>query len=307
MIAALLLPLLISAVSASHIALTLGGAMSNEKYTTKCNDYTYFEVTAVSACKDLQIHVSPSSGEPDIYVSHHLGEDEYPTKDKLTWAAFSDGVYNLTISHWDTESSPGEYYIGVMNDCSKQSDDAVYSIHVSEVVSDEEDLYLSPALANQKTVVAKGYAYYKFCIPGCADVRVTLTNCMDNTVCPSAYSYPELLVSRTEEEPTINSFSYKLASVSRRYVDVLHDDPSGRDSNGYAPGTYYVGVYGWCDPYTTDMAFGGPCSYVASTKYSVTIAVSPRKNHTYISSQTKCSLSLLVSTRLFVLTVYFDK
>ena len=73
--------------------------------------------------------VVPSSGEPDIYVSKaDLDQDPYPTKRKLTWAAYADGAYNLTISHWDPESSPGWYYIGIYDDCSKQSQTASYSI-----------------------------------------------------------------------------------------------------------------------------------------------------------------------------------
>jgi len=216
-------------------------------------------------------------------VSHYLGVDEFPSAEKLTWAAFADGDYNLTISHWDTESSPGEYYIGITNDCSMQSDDAVYSVFVSEVTNDEEDLFLSPDLGINKLVVAEGYSYYKFCLPQCADVKISLDNCMSNTQCPGTYSYPELLVSRTAEEPTIYSHSYKLASVVRRHVQINHTDPSGRDDNGYAPGTYYVGVYGWCTPdnYVKNNAKDGPCSYAALTRYNVTINTNPRKNHAY--------------------------
>ena len=75
------------------------------------------------------MRVVPRSGEPDIYVSKaDLDQDPHPTKNKLTWAAYADGDYNLTISHWDPESSPGWYYIGIYDDCSKQSQTASYSI-----------------------------------------------------------------------------------------------------------------------------------------------------------------------------------
>lgn len=87
--------------------LTLNGGQSPSLYTTICNKYTYFQVNMTDACKDLTITVFPKQGEPDIYVMKEKDGDIYPTSSKLTWASFTDGVYNLVISHWDPESSPG--------------------------------------------------------------------------------------------------------------------------------------------------------------------------------------------------------
>lgn len=72
---------------------------------------------------------------------------------------------------------------------------------------------------------------------------------------------------------------YKLAQITRRFIDVSHSDPAGRDHNGFMTGSYYVGVYGWCtaDDYVVNNKTDGPCSFANRTIYNVTIQLTTRK------------------------------
>jgi hypothetical protein len=67
--------------------------------------------------------------------------------------------------------------------------------------------------------------------------------------------------------------SFKLASSVRRTVFINHTDPAARDHNGFNPGSYYVGVYGWCTPddYVVNWETDGPCSYAAQSLFNVTV------------------------------------
>lgn len=121
--------------------------------------------------------VSPSTGEPDIYVSKaNVDQDPYPTKYKLTWAAYKDKDYNLTISHWDVESSPGWYYIGVYDDCSSQFSTATYTIRADSMYSsvnyvtysaclkislsseDSDDILVHQNIATNRLITVNAYA-----------------------------------------------------------------------------------------------------------------------------------------------------
>jgi hypothetical protein len=84
-----------------------------------------------------------------------------------------------------------------------------------------------------------------------------------------------MLVSRTETSPELYDYSYKLASVSRRYVIVNHTDAAGRDHHGYMTGSYYIGIYGWCTPdeYVIYWDADGPCSYAANVPFNITISI----------------------------------
>lgn len=254
-------------LTARSVPITLNEA-SDIVYGAVCDSYSYFEVEMPDPCQDLNITVIPLSGNPDIYVSRTRTE---PTKRMLTWASVDDS--SLMISHWDPESAPGTYYVGVYNDCMDQSDPATFKIQAFEANSTEDDIYLNPSLTFNKLVAAEDYEYFRFCVPKCADVTVTLENCLDSSICPTTYSYPELIVSRTEVDPTINDYAYLLATTTRRYITVNHTDPAGRDANGYQTGSYYVGVYGWCTPdeYVTNWEFDGPCSYANNSLFNVTV------------------------------------
>jgi hypothetical protein len=205
-------------------------------YSLECNKYEYFNVLFYFPCNDLVINVKPLQGQPDIYVSKaNIDKDPYPTKEKLTWAAFEDSQYQLTINHRDPESSPGYYYIGIYNDCSHQSKSALFQIAISKGEPTESalnDISVFPARGLNQLVDAQGYKYYSFCSPRCSNVLVTLQNCLSDAECPGKYSYPELLVSRTKKTPTLFDHTYKLAQIQRRSIWVNVTDPSARDNNG---------------------------------------------------------------------------
>jgi hypothetical protein len=205
-------------------------------HSLQCNKYEYFKVLFYFPCNDLVINVKPIQGQPDIYVSKaNIDNDPYPTKEKLTWAAFEDSQYQLTINHRDPESSPGFYYIGIYNDCSHQSKSALFQIKVSKgepTESSLNDLSLYPKRGLNQLVDAQGYKYYSFCSPRCSNVRVALKNCLDNAECPGKYAFPELLVSRTKATPTLYDYTYKLAQIVRRDIWMNVTDPSARDNNG---------------------------------------------------------------------------
>jgi hypothetical protein len=137
--------------------ITLNDPPVNKVYSTNCGEYKYFSVYMSDPCKDLNITVIPLSGEPDIYVSKN---DRYPTKEKLSWAAFAEGVYTLIISHWDAESSPGYYYIGVYADCSQTARNAMYYIQAREAsasIEDDTDIFLNKKYSLNQKLSAKGY------------------------------------------------------------------------------------------------------------------------------------------------------
>jgi hypothetical protein len=130
----------VSAYASSVTTLALDGSYGTT-YTTSCGSYSYFKVYMTEPCKDLTVSTSVSAGEPDIYVSKR----STPTKSSLSWAAYEDGDYDVTISHWDPESSPGWYYISIYADCRTKNTAAVYKIKTTLSSSDSDDLYLYPS------------------------------------------------------------------------------------------------------------------------------------------------------------------
>ena len=193
-----------------------------EVYTTECNLYKYFAVYFFHPCYDLTISVLPSKGEPDLYVvKANNTSDPYPTKSTITWATNKDREYSLTISRWDTESAPGWYYIGVYNDCNGlNSAKAVYQIKavkepLNSYVMDttQPDIMVFPDLGIDQQVNADKYKFFRFCIPRCSDVKVKLETCLDPKLCPKSYLMSDLIVSRTEEMPTISSYRLALSCL----------------------------------------------------------------------------------------------
>lgn len=193
-------------------------------YTVQCDAYMYFSVMFPFPCADLVISLQQSQGSPEIYVSKaDISKDPYPTREKLTWSATVDKQYRLTIDRYDPESSPGNYYIGIFNSCSKQGLPAIFKIQALKTVDLSVSLYLtdiyaSPALGQKQTVAANQYASYRFCIPVCGNVLVTLQNCVDNKICKGAYSFPELLVSRTTPKPSLEDYRCCYSN----YIFLLH-------------------------------------------------------------------------------------
>eukprot|EP01038_Epipyxis_sp_PR26KG_P012580 gene12580-16870_t len=257
---------------------TLELGVESTSYKTACGGYSYFRVYMSNACSDLNIQAKTSKGSVGIFVNKATSSNNtfsYPVKTSLTWS--DEGSMNdlVTISHWDPESSPGYYYIGIYGVCNEAYSSYTLLAYISNTSSfDSTGSY--PYLAYNKLVSASSYEYFEFCLPVCADVTITLQNCLDSSICPTTYSYPELLVTRLTKTPTIYSYSYKLASNTRRYVFINHTDPSARDPHGYLPGSYYVGVYGWCTPdeFVTNNATDGPCSYAANSLFNITVEIS---------------------------------
>ena len=188
-------------------------------YTVQCDAYEYFSVMFPFPCKDLIINLRTHQGSPEIYVSKaDINKDPYPTKEKLTWSATAEHYYTLTIDRYDPESSPGIYYIGIYNNCGAQNLPAKFDIQAMEssdlsVSSYNEDIYEFPDLGMGQIVAANEYAFFKFCVPVCANVLITLQNCVDNTLCPGNYSFPELLVSRTSHKPLLKDYRYLTRSI----------------------------------------------------------------------------------------------
>jgi len=238
-------------------------------YTSACNAYSYFKVDMTDPCLDLVISVTPSSGNPSIYVSKTIHQ---PKLTDLTWTETDS--FNLTISHWDADSSPGTYYISVFGGCEYKNEPSVYKISAKTAINSDSDIKINKTLTLNKYILAEEYLFFKFCLPSCANVTVKLQNCLSYDVCNDSYSYPELLVSRTEEFPQLHDYSFKLASVERREIFVNNKDPTARDPNGYNTGSYFVGVYGWCTPdeLVIDPKVDGPCSYAAKTLFNVTVS-----------------------------------
>ncbi|XP_072179462.1 uncharacterized protein [Diadema setosum] len=266
----LALPSILSGALAQHVALTLG--VETEVYEVPCNQYKYFTVEAIEPCEDLRVRVNHVAGEPDLYISR--GPQETPVFTSLAWSSYAWGSESLTISSWDPEYQLGTYYIGVLSYCGSDvgtgSTPAQFSVIAEHIQSahPHDELPIDGSVAGN--IKADGYQYYRFCLPSsCVNVNVGLTNCLDPSTCPTSYSYPELLVSRSIQQPTINSHAWKLASIEVRSVTLQHDDPD------FYPGHYFVGVYGWCtpDPLCSNFTTCGPCSYANNTEYALSLNV----------------------------------
>ena len=133
--------LFVASLTANTITLLTLNDSYGASFTTSCNEYSFFKAHMTESCNDLTISANVSAGEPDIYVSRR----SMPTKSSLSWAAYEDGDYDVTISHWDPESSPGWYYISIFADCSTTNTTAVYQIKTTLSTSDSDDLYLHPS------------------------------------------------------------------------------------------------------------------------------------------------------------------
>jgi len=222
----------------------------------------------------LNITVTPLTGQPDIYVAKEPDDGHHLTKEDLTWAAFADNDYQIIISHWDPESSPGYYYIGINNDCSgSNSAEARYTLSVLSFFDDDDDIIKHPNLAMKKYVAAYNYDFYKFCVPECSDVKVTLHNCVDKKKCPDTYAWQEMIVSRTDQLPITGDYSWKLASISRRFVWINATNPAARDHNEYLTGAFYLSVYGYSDAPGTEYE-----AHNILNQYNVTVELFPRQS-----------------------------
>jgi hypothetical protein len=125
-------------------------------YSLQCKKYQYFQVEFPYPCMDMNISVTTVNGSmPEIYVSKAL---QSPTKRDLTWSTV-DKSY-LLISHWDPESSPGWYYIGIYNPCYFEHEEVFFTINVyglNDSSYDLSDIYRNPKLSFNQYVKQKDY------------------------------------------------------------------------------------------------------------------------------------------------------
>ncbi|XP_071815659.1 uncharacterized protein [Apostichopus japonicus] len=253
-----------------HNELTFGQRLVNQ--IAKCNEYAYYKIDVSEPCQDLRIQVDVIEGEPNLYVSK--SPNLYPTYSSLAWSSYDWGSEDLVISSWDPEFTAGTFYIGVHAYCGDDVDtgytDAQFSVYVTTVpsVHPHSEISLNGTLPG--TLSVNGYDYYRFCVPSsCSNVEVLLTNCVDPKACPTDYAWPELIVSRSIEQPSISDHSWKLASVERRSISLRYSDPD------FFPGHYFVAIYGWCTPTENcpDLSSCGPCTYAQNHPYTVSVFI----------------------------------
>ena len=233
-------------------------------------------------CNDMTISILPATGgSPPLYVSRaHLDQDPYPTRSKMTWGGNQANYYTVTVSRWDPEGAPGWYYASVYNDCSQKNSTAWYQIQAvmnpvpafgSNYAThpELEDLLMYPQLATNKKAQFGAYTYYRFCVPYCSNVELSITT--NNP----GLEYPQIIVSRTEENPTVQSLAFKLTNqhgaLRRRTVWMNASDPAARDRNGNNQGSYYLAVHGSCPPGVWACSLSSVIS--ASIKYTVNITL----------------------------------
>lgn len=150
-------------VFASFTNLTINAPYGTTVYQAACNKYTYFRVVLSDPCLDLNVSVVSTSGDPKIYVSRDYvdGSFAYPTSTDQSWAVFkrtrNHENLQLIISHWDPNMSPGNFDIGVFNDCSDQHETANFQIAVTTFADDTLDILKNPALSRNQFVKALDY------------------------------------------------------------------------------------------------------------------------------------------------------
>lgn len=117
-------------------------------------------------------------------------------------------------------------------------------------------------------------------------------------------------MSRSLTKPTIYDYTYKLAQVEIRYIDIF------TNSSLFRPGHYYVGVFGWCTPtdHCDDICTCGPCENVdrspyqlSATSYTNKIPTKPPieecKSSDFTCPITKAAVEVSVKVALF-LTIF---
>eukprot|EP01041_Mallomonas_annulata_P008714 gene8714-18014_t len=270
------------ALSAGTISQLALGTVSSPQ-TTQCSQYTYFKVNSISPCKDLKITLTLSAGSSlaSIYArkSPEPNLPIYPTADMLTWAAFGtkgSSIVELTISHWDPEFDVGLFYIGVLGTCEKSSSVAAqYTIKVVEAVDDSGDLFANANVGKNMIVKANQHTNFRFCVPyDCASVYIRAdAPCLDPTACPKTYTWSDLLLSRTQRQPKVTGNAYHGWTVP---IYAYPTDLSARDANGYASGSWYGSVFGWCtfNQFCINNSTCGPCgNYGNGQNVNVTLNV----------------------------------
>ena len=164
--------------------------------------FKYYEYTLSADSDELDIIVTPTSGDPDVYVSIHgfpglnAEDDSDPSSPAYSWASitFSD-VDSVKIE----DAKKATYYIGVQG-----YEAATYSITVSTKNGDDtSDTLLLDGVPQNGNLAEGAYKIYSFQI-GTDVPKLTIT------LTPSSGD-PDLYITDDGTEPT--SINYQYASI----------------------------------------------------------------------------------------------
>ncbi|XP_002738371.1 uncharacterized protein LOC100372233 [Saccoglossus kowalevskii] len=288
----------IMAESPAHLTIDLGE--ESGPFEVQCDSFKYFTVEVTEPCMDLRVQVIRSQGEPDLYVSRF--PVLYPTEKSLAWSSYDWGHENLTISSWDPEFEIGTFYIGVHAFCSDQvhsgDENSIFILLVESIPSTHPETPDMMGMTIQGTLTPQEYSYYRFCIPrDCVTVDVHLENCLNPEECPTGYSWPELIVSRSIQRPTIYDHSWKLAQIYHRTITIAPPD------SNFRVGHYYVAVYGWCTPdeHCPDMSTCGPCHYTRNASFSLSVTMNELSSSDQCpSAKITCEITFSVASNAVI-------
>jgi len=148
----------------SIVALQDGVALRDE---VADDEYVHFSVKVTDPDADLSIHLTPLSGDPDLFVDAF--PNTRPTKGNHTWASQSFGSDTLTLQAADmkTHCTPNpavglicDYFVSVFG-----WENASFSILASLHRGWTEPTQLFPGLPQAGEVSQGEYAYYSFYVP----------------------------------------------------------------------------------------------------------------------------------------------
>eukprot|EP00457_Paulinella_chromatophora_P000073 gb/GEZN01000073.1/.p1 GENE.gb/GEZN01000073.1/~~gb/GEZN01000073.1/.p1 ORF type:complete len:2576 (+),score=267.19 gb/GEZN01000073.1/:57-7784(+) len=230
--------------------------------------YTYYSFDLRSACATLQVQVTPSSGDPDLYISDSAHE---PTSDNFVWRAIAYGADTLTIGPNSIPPGlPAHYNIGVLSSGRGSSEYTI--VAYLDPSSCNEDLVCSdePAALNNYvhlidgrpqggTLVAGQMAYYDFVsgdVP--AELIITVT---------SIYGDPDLYVRSDGKCPD------KDKTENEWFARILGGD-SLSVSGSCTQCRYTIGVYGWLSTSFNIVVSTGSTQLLAGTPLHVTLPMS---------------------------------
>jgi hypothetical protein len=150
--------------SESIVALQDGVALRDE---VGDDEYVYFSVKVTDPEADLSIHLTPLSGDPDLFVD--MSPNTRPSKENHTWASRSFGSDTLTLQAADmkTHCTPNpargivcDYFVSVFG-----WENASFSILTSLHRGWKEPIQLFPGLPQAGEVSQGEYVYYSFYVP----------------------------------------------------------------------------------------------------------------------------------------------
>jgi hypothetical protein len=181
---------------------------------TDPNTYHYYTFN-MGETGDLTISVTPQYGDPDLFVTS--GTD-LPTNTIYEWYSEAWGRDTLTITDGCNNCL---YTIGVM-----AYTHTLYSITASSTASAN---VLQLGIPQQSFVSEDQYQYFRVDVSSSAEPLVLSVTAVTGD--------PDLYVSMTNQRPTTDDYTWYNIEWGSGVLTL--DNP--------APGTYYIGVYGWLD------------------------------------------------------------